>query len=92
VIRHEFFEKRESKVDEYRAKGYVPLDEVLQKNNISVQQLLDAGLLQMKTIQSTADLLDYQVTEKGKYCLKELKRMELILVAESKLVQLREML
>lgn len=75
MIRREFFAERENKLDEYRAKGYLPLDEVMRQNNISVQQLIDAGLLQMKTIQSTGDLLDYQVTEKGKDCLKELRNL-----------------
>ncbi|VAW51812.1 hypothetical protein MNBD_GAMMA06-2129 [hydrothermal vent metagenome] len=75
MIRREFFEERENKMDEYREKRYLPLDEAFQQSNISAQQLLDAGLLQMKTIQSTADLLDYHVIEKGKSCLKELQAM-----------------
>ncbi len=47
MITPEFFEKREKKLDEYRAKGYLPLDEIMQQNNINAQQLIDVSLLQI---------------------------------------------
>ena len=75
MIIKEFFEKREQKLDEYREKDYQLLEQFLQQTGISVQQLIDDSLLQMKEIKSTADLLDYQTTEKGCAYFKELKRM-----------------
>ncbi|MDT8309631.1 MAG: hypothetical protein RQ866_08870 [Bacteroidales bacterium] len=68
------------------------MDKVMQENNTNVQQLFEAGLSQMKKIQNTADVLDHQTTEKGRACLKELKRMQLIRVAKNKLEKLRAML
>ena len=80
MIRREFFKQRQNRLDEYRAKGYRLLEEFMQENNISLEQLIDAGLLQMKTIQSTADVLDYEITKKGHDYFKELKQMQVILV------------
>lgn len=95
MITSGFFEKREKKLDEYRANGYLELEDVLQQTGINIEQLIKAGLLKMKEIQSTADLLDYQVTEKGRAYFKELKRMQLIVVSKKNqqaLIELRIML
>jgi len=91
VIAEEFFEKREKKLDEYRAKGYLELEDVLQQTGISIELLIKAGLLKMKEIQSTTDLLDYQVTEKGKVYFKELKQMQLIMVLKKNQQALAEL-
>ena len=44
MMTKEFFEQRQQKLDHYRAKGYQLLEEILQKNNISVQQLIDVEI------------------------------------------------
>lgn len=92
VIRREFFKQRQNRLDEYRAKGYRLLEEFMQENNISLEQLIDAGLLQMKTIQSTADVLDYEITEKGRVYLKELKQMQLIFISHNVVEKMKALL
>ena len=79
----EFFIKREATLHEYEQKGYVLLDDFLDQNNLSEQDLLSVGFLKKKEILSTADLSPYEVSVSGRLHLKELKADELIFVKEN---------
>ncbi len=46
----------------------------MQQNGVAEEQLLEAGLLEMKSILSTAELYNYRVSDRGKDYFKELKK------------------
>jgi len=92
MLTPEFFEQQKNAIDEYRAKGYLPLDEVLEELGTTIEQLIKLDLLQPKPVQSTTDVYDVEVTEKGRGDLKELKRMQLVLVERDKVEKLRVVL
>ena len=75
-----FFAERQQTQDRYQDKDYYLLDDFLQQTGISVEQLTTMGFLEPKPMYSTADLYNYQLSDKGKKCLKELKKNQLVLV------------
>lgn len=89
-LSQEFFAQRQKTLQGCQKQGFQELEEFMVQNAISETQLLQAGLLEMKEIISTAELVDYRVSDKGKAYFKELKRVQLVLVNEKNKKRLLE--
>ncbi|MBK6830556.1 MAG: hypothetical protein IPG92_07385 [Flavobacteriales bacterium] len=76
----EFFEARERKLLALLAQGHVDLDDFMQANAMDWQELLAAGLVKPKLIQSTGDLVAFEPTVAGHYYLRHYKDVDLLVV------------
>ncbi len=61
----EYFTERDKEHAKYSKRGYISIDVLEYEYNITYEQLADICLLKRKKIHSTADLHDYELTEKG---------------------------
>jgi hypothetical protein len=66
----EFFEERQRVYTEYKEKGYLNLNDFLSQTGLSIEQLIKVGVLEHKEWESTADLHDYRVSQKGRQYFK----------------------
>jgi len=65
-LQYDFFAKRQEFWKEYESKGRIDLDDFMDQYSISKQKLVSSGLFKMCEFISTADLYDFELTQKGK--------------------------
>ena len=75
-----FFEERAKLIHEYKARGYISIEEFEEKYAIHIDKIFQAGYLRKRNIKSTTDLSHYHVNSKGREFMKEIKNSELILI------------
>ena len=79
-LTEEFFIQRDQKLNALIQSGYTDIGSLEEQTGITIDQLIQAGYLSYRELQSTADLYKFSVTQLGQPFLKEIKSSELILV------------
>lgn len=75
-----FFKNRHKKELALIDQGFYSLEDLEIQYKVTIDDLIESGYLKNKVIMSTADVLDYCVSDKGKKLLLQVKYLDLVLV------------
>ncbi len=81
----EYFREQSAKENELHNKGYLLLDDLLEKLSLSEQKLVELKLLAPRKLKSTADLLENFPSELGKRFFNFNECYQIIYLKKSKL-------
>ncbi len=76
----EFFEARANRLEELAADGHADIELFMKVCGLSWPDLEAAGLVRLKPVQSTGDLLTYEPTAAGRPYLKAYKAEDILVV------------
>ncbi|HEX7026841.1 MAG TPA: hypothetical protein VF268_06340 [Gammaproteobacteria bacterium] len=76
----QYFQERGEKQATLEALGYVDLDAFMKMYHVTRDHLLQAGLIQEKILYTTADLFDFDVSQKGRRWFKTIKSLQIIMI------------
>jgi hypothetical protein len=83
-LTEEFFEARGNKLDELAVDGHVDVELFMKVCDLDWGDLVAAGLVRSKRLQSTADLLAFEPTPGGRQYLKAYKAEDVLVVLRGK--------
>lgn len=83
-LTHEFFIARDRALEKYHVQDYLNLDVLIDQGKINFGQLAAANLIQENAFRITAELYEFELTEKGKRYFREIQNHDLLLIKQSK--------